>query len=257
MRRGHMNDEAPLGILGETHSVKRECLSPCPGIQPLSIIHRPTPLPPSVHPSPFLYSCFRARTRIRLRLRVRGSQISITLPDPALSPLPPTHTFVSPRSCVQFIQFSSLPRTAAYPCTAELTRTPLVLVPVPNLIPFPSHPRSTTARVAHRRAPGAPRREPVPARLPAAPATAILRPRPGSQPGSVDAAASAAIVQGSSCLRVRALIVLASPTLLLEYPYAHGDLPCIYLLRPALVGCVTEQRHAEARRVMLGVGKLY
>ena len=24
MRRGHMNDEAPLGILGETHSVKRE-----------------------------------------------------------------------------------------------------------------------------------------------------------------------------------------------------------------------------------------
>ena len=28
MRRGHMNDEAPLGILGETHSVKRKCSSP-------------------------------------------------------------------------------------------------------------------------------------------------------------------------------------------------------------------------------------
>ena len=45
MRRGHMNDEAPLGILGETHSVgKRESRSIRPSPVPCSQSGRPRPL---------------------------------------------------------------------------------------------------------------------------------------------------------------------------------------------------------------------
>ena len=221
------------------------------------IHHPPSDPPPSIRPSIpvpiFVFSCSYSYSASPPRPRLSNFYYA-SRSGPLSPPSYPYLRLAAFLCSIYSVQFLAEDRCVPLYGGANAH---LVLVPVPNLIPFPSHPRSTTARVAHRRAPGAPRREPVPARLPAASATAILRPRPGSQPGSVDAAASAAIVQGSSCLRVRALIVLASPTLLLEYPYAHGDLPCIYLLRPALVGCVTEQRHAEARGVMLGVGKLY
>ncbi|TBU47606.1 vitamin-D-receptor interacting mediator subunit 4-domain-containing protein [Dichomitus squalens] len=54
MRRGHMNDEAPLGILGETHSVKPPPVSPTvelpalPGANP----YRPDFRPPQQQPFP-------------------------------------------------------------------------------------------------------------------------------------------------------------------------------------------------------------
>lgn len=107
MRRGHMSDEAPLGILGETHSVgKRESL-PLPSLPP-----RP-PMFPIRHPSP---------------------------PKPA----------------------AALMRHLS-----------------------PAFPFRSPDRVSDGRASDAPRCEPLPPRLPPAPAAGLLRPRSRPQPGFV------------------------------------------------------------------------
>ena len=115
MRRGHMNDEAPLGILGETHSVKREFQMYCFHSIPLMVLPHPLGL--------------------------------------ALLPF-----------------FRLLPHVSFVVAgTAELMR-------------YSHH---SAARIAHSGTAGPSWREPLSTRLPAAPATAVLRPRPGSQPGSL------------------------------------------------------------------------
>ena len=106
--------------------------------------------------------------------------------DPTPSPPPFPPTFVSAFLFISIYFLTSVPLYGganAPPSSSRSRPKPHSYVPMFRSRPCPS--RSTAARFPNGRAPGAPRREPVPARLPAAPAPAVLRPRPGSQPRSL------------------------------------------------------------------------
>lgn len=107
MRRGHMSDEAPLGILGETHSVgKRESSSSSlslvlvlPPCRQYLMAHVPDPGPSVRHGrggisvrraslTSFFFSCFRHCSTDRIAHR-RASEPSWCEPVPARFPAAP------------------------------------------------------------------------------------------------------------------------------------------------------------------------